>query len=734
MKMRTPIALLFAAGMLICLAQQPGPGGAAAQKQQQANAPLAKTQYKFTDTTMLVIVDVNVKDRSGNPIENLKASDFNVTEDGKPQTIRVFEYQRLEEPVLPPPPSAALQQRPAEPAKAADAGGVATDAPAPKVAPAVQNSIAPARPGEIKYKDRRLLVLYFDFQGMPTDDQIRVQTNAQKFLKTQMTGSDMVAIMSYTGELKVLQDFTDDRDAALKIVNKLVIGEASEMANTVSDDSSEDTGAAYTADDSEFNIFNTDRQMASLENAVKMLGSLPETKALVYFGSGISRSGIDNDAQLRATINSALKSNVKFYPVDARGLVASSPVGNASVGAAGGGGRGSGGNDSGSAAGARGGQMQGSQDTLYALANDTGGKLFVDDSDLSAGIVQAQKDISSYYILGYYTTNAALDGKFRRISVKLNPTVSAKLDYRQGYFANKQFKNFNSSDRERQLQDALALGDPLTDLSLALETDYFRLRSNAYIVPMSVKMPGTDLVLAKHGGAQSTRLDFIGEVRDSRNQVVQNVRDFINVKLKEETAAQLSKRTVAYDTTFVLQPGSYTIKFLTRENETGKMGTFETKFTIPDLSVDNRYLPISSVVLSNQREKLSNAVANLGGPMRFMRANPLVQNSEKLIPSVTRVFRKDQDMYVFLEAYEPTAEKTEPLVATLSFYRGRVKAVESEPLQVSDGLRPETKAVPLRFSIPLAKFEPGNYTCQVSVLAPTAQRFAFWRARVTLLP
>jgi len=379
--------------------------------------------------------------------------------------------------------------------------------------------------------------------------------------------------------------------------------------------------------------------------------------------------------------------------------------------------------------------FQQSQDTLFALAGDTGGKAFLDNNDLSTGIAQAQRSVTGYYILGYYTSNAALDGKFRRLNVKLsNTTVSAKLDYRAGYFANKQFKNFNSSDRERQLEDALTLGDPVTDLTLTLETDYFRLRSNAYIVPLAVKMPGTDLVLAKHGGAESTRLDFIGEVRDSKNAVVNNVRDFINVKLKEETAAELSKRTIAYDTTFVLQPGTYTVKFLARENETGKMGTFETKFVIPDLSTDNRYLPISSVVLSNQREKLTNAVANVGGPMRFMMTNPLVQNGDKLIPSVTRVFRKDQEMYVFLEAYEPTATKTEPLVATLSFYRGRVKAFESEPLQVNDGLKESTKAVPLRFSVPLAKFEPGTYTCQVNVLDPTAQRFAFWRARVILLP
>src|ERR1017187_2453266 len=722
MRAKRVVAATFLVWMLAAFAQQqPQP------PPQQPNAPLQKGSYKFESTTQLVIVNVSAKDKDGKPVEGLKATDFTVTEDGKPQAVKVFEFQRLEETAAP-----EIVTAPA-PAAAAPAAP-----PPPVVAAAVQTTITPARPGEIKYKDRRLLVLYFDFQGMPPDDQMRVQGNALKFIKTQMTPSDLVAIMTYAGELKVLQDFSENRHAAIKTIGKLVIGQASDMGNVVSDDSAEDTGAAFTADDSEFNIFNTDRQLSSLEAAVKMLATLPEKKALVYFGSGVQRNGIDNDAQLRATINAALRSNVSFYPVDARGLVASSPVGNANVGASGGGGRGNGGNFSGSAVASRQSSLQGSQDTLYALANDTGGKLFVDSNDLSAGVVQAQKDISSYYILGYYTTNAALDGKYRRIKVAIGNNQIAKLDYRSGYFASKEFKKFDSSDRERQLQEALMLGDPITDLSVALETDYFRMASDRYYVPISVKLPGSDLELAKHGNAESTRLDFIGEIRDSKNAVAGSVRDFITVTLKGETAAQLAKRTVAYDVGFVLQPGTYTVKFLTRENQTGKMGTFQAKFVVPDLSVDAKYLPISSVILSNQREKMTNAIGGAGMNMRMFNFNPLVEGGQKLIASVTRVFRKDQEMYVFLQAYEPAATKTQPVVASLAFYRGasgrQVKAFESEPLQITDGLNPNTKAVPIRFSIPLAKLEPGRYTCQVTVLEPDIQRFAFWRAPVVLLP
>ena len=151
---------------------------------------------------------------------------------------------------------------------------------------------------------------------MPIQDQIRAQTAAQKFLKTQMTPSDLVAIMTFSSDLKVLQDFTDDRDALAKVIKGLTIGEGSDLAvdGATGADNEADTGAAFTADDTEFNIFNTDRKLAALESAARMLGALPEKKALVYFASGVSKTGVDNEAQLRATINAAIRNNVAFYP------------------------------------------------------------------------------------------------------------------------------------------------------------------------------------------------------------------------------------------------------------------------------------------------------------------------------------------------------------------------------------------------------------------------------------
>jgi hypothetical protein len=415
--------------------------------------------------------------------------------------------------------------------------------------------------------------------------------------------------------------------------------------------------------------------------------------------------------------------------VDARGLTATAPLGDATQASPGGQGM-----YSGSSQRTAQSNFQGQQETLYALAADTGGKALLDQNDLSLGIRQAQHDISSYYILGYYSTNSALDGKYRRIKVQVNRELSAKLDYRSGYIAGKEFRQFTSGDRERQLQEALMLEDPITDLSLALEVNYFRQAKDRYFVPVAVKIPGSDIELARKGGAETTRLDFIGEIKDAKGVQQGMVRDEITVKLKGENAGQLATRNLQYDTGFTLAPGTYSLKFLARENETGKMGTFETKFTVPDLTLDQRYLPISSVVLSYQRERLDAAVATAERDKKLIALNPLVQNGEKLVPSVTRVFRQQQDLQVYLEAYQPGAEKTLPMLATVSFFRGKVKAFEAEPVRITDGLNAKSKAVPVQFQVPLAKLQPGRYTCQVSVLMPSAQRFAVWRSSVVLLP
>jgi len=685
----------------------------------------------FTSNTNLVIIDVNVKDRSGKVIPDLKKSDFTILEDGKPQQIAVFEFQKLEGDV----------SLPAVPAVKPVAAGTpatptASTTPAPKAAagaPSAPSTTAPV----IRYQDRRLVAMLFDLSAMAIPEQNRIQQAALKFIREDMKKADIVAIMSAsTGPLKIVQDFTDDKDRLEEVVKSFQIGTASELAgvagNGGDDTTGADDGTAFNADQTEFNIFNTDKQLATLASAAKMLAPFPEKKALLYFSSGVSKSGFDNQASLDAAVNAAKRSNVLIYPIDARGLVASAPAGDASAAAS----RGT--------SSLTGTQMQSqrdsfndSQETLSTLANDTGGKLFVDDNDLALGMEKARDDISSYYIVGYYSTNGKTDGKYRNVKVVLSKEVQAKIDYRSGYFGDKIFAKFTATDKENQLQAALLLGDPVTDLELSGEVDYFRLARDRYFIPFSVKIPGSEIALAKAKGNAQTEFDFIAQVRDEHSKIVSVVRDGIRIKLSEQTAAELTSRPIAYDTGFTLPPGKYTLRFLARENETGKMGTYETKFNIPDLATASSALKISSVIWSNQRQPLGDVLAFADNKKKLIEANPLVQGGQVIVPSITHVFRKDQNMYVYLEIYDPavdTAGQKPSVSATLSFYRGKTKSFESEPVRLEEFAQKRAQTLPLKFQAPLAKLAPGRYTCQVNIVDETGRKFGFQRTEIVILP
>lgn len=704
MRLRVELVLLVAIAMrapISAFAQQIGQNAPANQR----------VTPTLSVTTQMVVEPVTVTDKQGKSIRGLTAQDFVVTEDGVPQTVRFCHYQDLTKPEMP----AAT----AAPVNITTYDQLALE------------QIAPEPPGTDRYRNKRLLAFYFDMTAMQPAEQLRALTAAQHFIRNDMGPDDLIAIFRYAASsVDVLQDFTSDRSRLLSILETLIVGEGQGFGESTDDAGASDTGAAFGQDNSEFNIFNTDRQLAALQTAAKMLGHLSEKKELIYFASGLRLNGLDNQAQLHATIDDAIRNGVSFWPIDARGLVAGAPLGDATQGS-----QGSQVMYSGAAVQALTADFQQSQDTLYSLAEDTGGKALFDYNDLSKGIVQAAQSLSSYYILSYYTTNTAQDGRFRRIRISVKGDPSAVLEYRRGYYAGKTFNKFTAADKERQLEDALMLPDPITDLTIAMEIDYFQLNRAEYFVPIVVKVPGRELALAKHFGSEHTRIDFIGEIKDDFGTTVANVRDKVDVKLSDATAAELAKRPVEYDTGFTLLPGKYTIKFLARDAETGRIGTFETSFVIPDLNKNTNTIPISSVVLGSQRANLKAAIYNaMKSKDRAETDNPLVQNGQKLIPSVTRVFTRSQNLYVYLQAYEQNNKAMQPVVAFVTFYRGRAKVFETPPKEVTDGWGNELRTVPLHFSIPLGQLPSGNYACQVTVLDPGGDVATFWQAPIMLLP
>ena len=687
----------------------------------------------FSTTANVVVVNVTVTGRDGKAIGNLTGSDFLVYEDGKLQTLQSCELQKLEtKPLEPIQPAKTLQIR-----------------EAPKPAPAAPPPETP--PAKTDLHDRRLIVMLFDISTMQPQEQIRAVDAAIKFLGTQMTTSDVVSIMTFGSELKTVLDFSADRDQLISTLHAFHVGEASElstMADTGAD--SQDISGSFVADETEFNIFNSDRKLAALEDAARRLSHYPEKKALVYISSGIEKTGVENQSQLQATVNAAIRANVAFYPIDARGLMATPPGGGATQAASVG---------SNLYSGSRQQSLMDSfhntQETLDTLASDTGGKALLDSNDLTLGMTQVQKDMSSYYMLTYASTNAAEDGKYRRIQVKLAPKagdLKAKLEFKQGYYAPTTFAKMTGANKEAQLQEALLSDNPLTDLPLAVEVDYFRLSKNKYFVPISVRIPGSALSFTNKGAKAATELDFVGEIRDARGKQASMVGDTIPLKVASTTAGEVTRKQIQYDTGFTLGPGKYKLKFVARENGEGKTGTFEAPFTVPDLGSGSA-LRLSSVILSNQVQAVKEQIAGAKNSKKLVAEDPLIDESgQKIMPNVTRVFRTGQKMSVYLELYDPgvmqftgssqsqaqgqsqgQSSGIASVTATVAFYQGDKKVLETPAVRVNRLNAKRPGVVPLRLQTLLKSLPAGQYVCQVNVIDQLGHKFAFPRNSIAIM-
>jgi hypothetical protein len=251
-----------------------------------------------------------------------------------------------------------------------------------------------------------------------------------------------------------------------------------------------------------------------------------------------------------------------------------------------------------------------------------------------------------------------------------------------------------------------------------------------------VKLPGSELELARKSGRAETQLDFLAQVR-SQGRLIASLRDNIKVKLQGDDVGRLADRRLQYDAGFTLPSGVYSLKFLARENESGKMGTFETRLVIPDIGEQKQYVRMSTVVLSNQREPLNAAVGQAEKDKKLLAKHPLIRDGKKLIPSITRVFRQDQDLLVYFEVYDPGVGPDRLVTgvsARVAFFRGGVKAYETETLRVDQTLESRPGTAPLEFEVPLGELSPGEYICQVSVIDEGGRKFGFSRSKLVLLP
>jgi VWFA-related protein len=708
----------FAALALLCLA-------ALAMQGQEPQQPVVT----FRVGADLVVVDVSVRDRQGKPIQDLTKKDFVLTEDGKPQEVQLFAIEDI------------ISQEFKPPAEITSKLLVPPPKPATGVAPTQPVSAPPPEPVDVRNK--RWIVLFFDLTSLPAPDLLRAEKSALQFIDKQMTGGDLVSIVTFENSPKVTQDFTQDRARLKAQLDKLV--KEPDSGQLTADAAVEETAAdetasdAFVADDTEFNIFNSDRKLAAIETIAQWLAPYPERKALIHYSGGVSTTGTENQAQLRATIAAAGKANISIYPVDARGLVALPSGGDASRGSTG-----SRSQFNGRAVMNQFSNLSASQDTLWALAEDTGGKAFFDNNDLGPVFAQVREDISHYYVLGYYSNNTSNDGKFRRIKVTVN-IPGAGLSHREGYYAPKDFTLLTKAERQRHLEESASLAALSSEFPLALTSGYFRTRGDVNYVPVSLRFPSVNIPFMEKKGMHQTEFDFVAQVRGDKDKLVTFVKDTVRLNLDDPTFKSITQKALQYDTGFYLKPGKYAIKFLVRENQSGKLGVFEESLNIPALPASG--LSLSSVMLGSQLQEVQGPPGAVrvvvDDAMReFFRnagpwSNPLVSENRKLVPSVTRVFRSTDNLYVVFEIYgaaEDPATRKPDVGVSMSVWRGNQKVSQAPPYAIDQFGDPERKVIKCRYQLPLTGFQQGPYTLQIDVIDQAAGQHAHSRSTIAIRP
>jgi VWFA-related protein len=650
--------------------------------------------YRFRVETDVVLVNVVVRDKSGAIVRGVKKEDFTVFEDGKPQRVASFDFEQVETQAVPQPQLAVLV--------------------APRTAPSSAAAVKPT--DKLEFRDRRIIVLFFDLTSMQPEEIERAVQAGQKFVAKQMTPSDMVAVVSLATSLQINQDLTSDHDLLDKALVRLNPLSGFEAGSTSDTEGTADTAQPFTPDDTEYNIFNTDRRLEALQSLADSLARIEQKKSVIYFSSGMARTGTENQSQLRNAVNRAVRGNVSIYPMDMRGLQAIIPGGEAQQASL----RGTAAYSGASARNAFDSNFS-TQETLVTLAADTGGRAFLDSNDFSAVFRKVQEDTSAYYVLGYRSSNTARDGRFRKITVKTSlPNVN--LEFRKGYYAPRDFAHSNKDDREQQLVDELSSELSATDLNVFLAAAYFRLGQDRFYVPVSLVVPGWEIPFTQAGDKDKATLDIIGIVRDELQRPVGNVRD--TVKLNLDESQQVRRKNVQYQAGFTLPPGKFHVKFVLRENQSGRVGSFETDVVIPDYKKQKVPLKLSSVVLGTQ-------IQNAG---KRRPENVLAKDGTELIPNVLHVFSPGQHLYFYYEVYEPvkdtrTADKSKPihLLTSIQFFQGKVKVFETPLVEARQLTAPDRKAAVFQFDLPLTQLKPGLYTCQVTVIDDAAGTFAFPR-------
>jgi VWFA-related protein len=671
--------------------QAPSPPPVAQQPPPPQQPPIT-----FRAEVNYVEVDARVLDAQGKFITGLKPEDFEVLEDGRPQKVTAFSLvnipvERVERPLF--------ASRPVE--------------------PDVRNNLQGA--------DGRIYLIVLDDLHTNAMRSPLTKQAARMFIERYVGANDLAAVIHTGGRTDANQDFTNNQRLLLQAVDKFMGRKLRSSTLNKIDDYQRRAGTAVSSDpavdfEDKERGFQARAALDTVRNLANYLGNIRgRRKAIVMFSEGIDYDiydiiSINNTGASDATavmdstrdmIAAATRANVAIYGVDPRGLGASfenlaeiqSFPDDTSLGLT---------------QSALMNEVRLAQDSLRTMSDETGGFAVVNRNDFTTAFQRIVDDNSSYYMLGYYSSNERRDGRFRKIEVRLKSHPGAVVRARKGYVAPRgrapETKAAAKDGPSLELKEALESPLPLPELPLAVTAAVFKGPAAKGSVVISTFIHGGSLPVAEEKGMFKNDLEFVGIATDDKGKSFSTDRNTLNLNMKPDTARRVKATGFRVIQSLDLAPGRYLLRVGVKESHTRKAGMVTYDLEVPDFTKSP--LTMSDLALTSA----------LSGTAPTIRPkDPL----EKLLPGPLTTYREFpaiDEVALFTEVYDNVkgAHKTD-IVATVKAEGGQT-VWESREEHDSSELAGSAGGYGFQARVPLSKLAPGLYVLRVEATARVGDR------------
>jgi VWFA-related protein len=682
----------------------------------------------------LVNIDLIVKDKKGKYVSDLKAEDFTVVENGIGQKIEFFD--------------APLSRTDT---KTAGVTGADVTTTPPTAAP------------------RHYVALLLDSQTTDITNLKPVREGMARYIRDQITDSDVVALLSVTNGLQMLQPFTQDKNkliAALENGNlnntsknfeqKDLAGNISSIQETLAAASSAPTtGITSPAGGSEAARIMIARSMLaqfiklrtalSLQQSRPVLAALaaiceglrpiPGKKTLVMFSQGFVTPAV-LDWQVQSTIDIANRANVAIYIIDSAGLRAGAPASGSLV-------------PSTPLSGVSGivnqeqriravggetvfdnvrqeGQSR-EYDILYRVSGDTGGRFLKGNNDIGQGLERINEEIHARYTIAYRSTNQNFDGTFRKVKIEVR-RPDTQVVSRSGYYAIPPEEIMLLSPDDKKLLSGFAAAQANPELPIDVGLSQFRGREGLYTVPLALELPPSAVKFERKGDKRSMQLEVLGVLK-AADKVLSRLGGNFDVNLSDSDYQLIVNNNIFYRQDMVLAPGEYTLDVIVRDKQSGKVAAKREEFVVPQADAEFAVTPtvLSRFVEQAQLPKL----AAEEPPDVFVYGNTQIR------PSPGKQFKATDNLIMLLSVYNAanSPDTGKPLVrVTVRLMKDGQPATKFFDYVLSD-IQPQP--VPhLTFAeyIRLAGLAPGNYTAAIEIKDMVTRKFVKQDAPFKIVP